>query len=69
MASAFRAAYEGLGADISGGKSVTMQKIWHLIQVATSLQLGSKLQFLCINIHAHKNLGLPFLVNKKGIGW
>ncbi|XP_077253727.1 nuclear pore complex protein NUP93A-like [Tasmannia lanceolata] len=29
---AFRAAYEGLGLDISGVKSVSMQKIWHLIQ-------------------------------------
>ncbi|KAG1338613.1 nuclear pore complex protein NUP93A [Cocos nucifera] len=31
-ATAFRGAYEGLGLDISGTKSVTMQKIWHLIQ-------------------------------------
>ncbi|KAJ4809671.1 Nuclear pore complex protein Nup93 [Rhynchospora pubera] len=32
LATALRAAYEGLGADSSGGKSVNMQKIWHLIQ-------------------------------------
>ncbi|KAH0462393.1 hypothetical protein IEQ34_009968 [Dendrobium chrysotoxum] len=31
-ATAFRNAYESLGLDRSGGKSVTMQKIWHLIQ-------------------------------------
>lgn len=31
-ATAFRNAYEKLGLDRSGGKSVTMQKIWHLIQ-------------------------------------
>ncbi|KAI3935522.1 hypothetical protein MKW92_008632 [Papaver armeniacum] len=31
-ATAFRGAYETLGLDVSGGKSVTMQKIWHLIQ-------------------------------------
>lgn len=29
---AFRGAYEGLGLGISSGKSVSMQKIWHLIQ-------------------------------------
>ncbi|ONK76363.1 uncharacterized protein A4U43_C03F26910 [Asparagus officinalis] len=32
-ATAFRGAYEGLGLDVSGGKSVSMQKIWHLIQM------------------------------------
>lgn len=31
-ATAFRGAYESLGLDISGTKSVTMHKIWHLIQ-------------------------------------
>ncbi|KAG5515560.1 hypothetical protein RHGRI_036566 [Rhododendron griersonianum] len=31
-ATAFKGAYESLGLDASGGKSVTMQKIWHLIQ-------------------------------------
>uniref|UniRef100_A0A5B7BH26 Nuclear pore protein n=1 Tax=Davidia involucrata TaxID=16924 RepID=A0A5B7BH26_DAVIN len=31
-ATAFKGAYESLGLDTSGGKSVTMQKIWHLIQ-------------------------------------
>lgn len=31
-ATAFRNAFERLGLDGSGGKSVTMQKIWHLIQ-------------------------------------
>ncbi|PKA58472.1 Uncharacterized protein AXF42_Ash013978 [Apostasia shenzhenica] len=31
-ATEFRNAYESMGLDLSGGKSVTMQKIWHLIQ-------------------------------------
>ncbi|KAK9290676.1 hypothetical protein L1049_008850 [Liquidambar formosana] len=31
-ATAFKGAYESLGLDASGGKSVSMQKIWHLIQ-------------------------------------
>lgn len=31
-ATAFRGAYERLGLDASGGKSVSIQKIWHLIQ-------------------------------------
>ncbi|XP_039128738.1 nuclear pore complex protein NUP93A-like [Dioscorea cayenensis subsp. rotundata] len=31
-ATAFRSTYEGMELDTSGGKSVTMQKIWHLIQ-------------------------------------
>ncbi|XP_010279553.1 PREDICTED: nuclear pore complex protein NUP93A-like isoform X2 [Nelumbo nucifera] len=31
-ATAFKVAYEGLGLDVPGGKSVSMQKIWHLIQ-------------------------------------
>lgn len=32
-ATAFKGAYEGLGLDASSGKSVNMQKMWHLIQV------------------------------------
>ncbi|KAJ6687615.1 NUCLEAR PORE COMPLEX PROTEIN NUP93 NUCLEOPORIN NUP93 DEAD EYE PROTEIN [Salix koriyanagi] len=31
-ATAFKSAYESLGAEVSGGKSVNMQKIWHLVQ-------------------------------------
>ncbi|KQK21691.1 nuclear pore complex protein NUP93A [Brachypodium distachyon] len=31
-ATAFRAAYESLSVDVIGAKSVTMQKVWHLIQ-------------------------------------
>ncbi|XP_038993250.1 nuclear pore complex protein NUP93A-like [Hibiscus syriacus] len=31
-ATAFKAAYESLGTEASGGKSVNMQKMWHLIQ-------------------------------------
>ncbi|XWS56299.1 hypothetical protein CRYUN_Cryun09bG0074000 [Craigia yunnanensis] len=31
-AAAFKAAYESLGTEASGGKSVNMQKMWHLIQ-------------------------------------
>ncbi|KAF5941217.1 hypothetical protein HYC85_022384 [Camellia sinensis] len=31
-ATVFKGAYESLGLDASGGKSVSMQKIWHLIQ-------------------------------------
>ncbi|XP_052176357.1 nuclear pore complex protein NUP93A-like [Diospyros lotus] len=34
-ATAFKGAYESLGLDASGGKSVSMQKIWHLIQTLT----------------------------------
>lgn len=32
-AKAFKDAYESLGLQTSGGKSVNMQKIWHLLQV------------------------------------
>ncbi|KAK2985810.1 hypothetical protein RJ640_019306 [Escallonia rubra] len=32
-ATAFKSAYESLRLDASGGKSVSMQKIWHLIQL------------------------------------
>lgn len=32
-ATAFKGAYESLGLDASSGKSVNMQKLWHLIQV------------------------------------
>ncbi|KAG8643753.1 nuclear pore complex protein NUP93A [Manihot esculenta] len=31
-ATAFRSAYESLGIEASGGRSVNMQKIWHLVQ-------------------------------------
>ncbi|XP_059668390.1 nuclear pore complex protein NUP93A-like [Cornus florida] len=31
-ATAFKGAYESLGVDATGGKSVSMQKIWHLMQ-------------------------------------
>ncbi|XP_057982057.1 nuclear pore complex protein NUP93A [Malania oleifera] len=31
-AAAFKGAYESLGLETSGGKSVSMQKIWHLVQ-------------------------------------
>ncbi|KAJ6677231.1 NUCLEAR PORE COMPLEX PROTEIN NUP93 NUCLEOPORIN NUP93 DEAD EYE PROTEIN [Salix viminalis] len=31
-ATAFKSAYESLGVEVSGGKSVNMQKIWHLVQ-------------------------------------
>ncbi|KAM6568270.1 hypothetical protein CsatB_016255 [Cannabis sativa] len=34
-ATAFKGAYESLGLDASGGKSVHFQKIWHLIQALT----------------------------------
>ncbi|PON32442.1 Nucleoporin interacting component [Trema orientale] len=34
-ATAFKVAYESLGLDASGGKSVNFQKIWHLIQAMT----------------------------------
>ncbi|KAJ7972191.1 Nuclear pore protein [Quillaja saponaria] len=32
-ATAFRSAYQSLGLDVTGGKSVTIQKIWHLVQM------------------------------------
>ncbi|KAF7814360.1 nuclear pore complex protein NUP93A-like [Senna tora] len=32
-AAAFKGAYESLNVDASGGKSVTMRKIWHLVQM------------------------------------
>ncbi|KAK4757373.1 hypothetical protein SAY87_018674 [Trapa incisa] len=38
-ASAFKGAYECLSIDTSGGKSVSMQKIWHLIQCLTGENL------------------------------
>lgn len=35
-ATAFKGAYESLGLHASGGKSVNMQKIWHLLQVTSN---------------------------------
>ncbi|KAL2591041.1 hypothetical protein AAZV13_13G321600 [Glycine max] len=40
-AAAFKGAYENLGIDASGGKSVTMRKIWHLVQAALGGGVGN----------------------------
>lgn len=37
-AAAFKAAFESLGLEASGGRSVGMQKIWHLVQVSCKIR-------------------------------
>lgn len=61
-ATAFKAAYESLGIEASGGKSVNMQKIWHLIQTLmgedVSMQRGvSKKMSLVTGARHHLELG------------
>ncbi|CAH9134907.1 unnamed protein product [Cuscuta epithymum] len=50
-ATAFKHAYESLGLDTSGGKSVSMQKIWHLVlalmgEDATRLNVSKKVSLV-----------------------
>ncbi|KAK9154799.1 LOW QUALITY PROTEIN: hypothetical protein Sjap_002279 [Stephania japonica] len=40
-ATAFKTAYESMGLDMTGSKSVSMQKIWHLIQAALGGAVGN----------------------------
>lgn len=61
-ATAFKSAYEGLGLDSSGGKSVTMHKIWHLIQMlmgenSTAQRNVSKKMSLVIGARHHLEWG------------
>ncbi|KAL6273018.1 hypothetical protein ACE6H2_023710 [Prunus campanulata] len=61
-ASAFKGAYESLGLDASGGKSVNMQKIWHLLQTLMgediTIQRGaSKRMSLVIGARRHLEWG------------
>ncbi|XP_029128696.1 nuclear pore complex protein NUP93A isoform X1 [Cajanus cajan] len=61
-AAAFKGAYENLGIDASGGKSVTMRKIWHLVQVMlmgedSTPQRVSKRMSLVIGARRHLEWG------------
>ncbi|KAL5156526.1 Nuclear pore complex protein NUP93A [Glycine soja] len=65
-AAAFKGAYENLGIDASGGKSVTMRKIWHLVQVVlvvmlmgeeSAVQRVSKRMSLIIGARRHLEWG------------
>ncbi|XP_027339854.1 nuclear pore complex protein NUP93A-like isoform X1 [Abrus precatorius] len=60
-AAAFKGAYENLGIDASGGKSVTMRKIWHLVQMLmdedSALQHVSKKMMLIIGARRHLEWG------------
>ncbi|MED6169156.1 Nuclear pore complex protein nup93a [Stylosanthes scabra] len=60
-ATAFRLAYESLGIDASGGKSVTMRKIWHLVQMLlaedSAPQNVSKRMALIIGARRHLEWG------------
>ncbi|KAJ0797914.1 putative nucleoporin interacting component [Helianthus annuus] len=61
-ATAFKSAYESLGLDSSGGKSVTMGKIWHLVQTLLGENSSvprnvSKKMSLVIGARRHLELG------------
>ncbi|KAJ4706376.1 Nuclear pore protein [Melia azedarach] len=61
-AAAFKGAYESLGLEVSGGKSVNMQKIWHLLQTmmgedATLQRNVSRKMPLVIGARRHLELG------------
>uniref|UniRef100_I1MCH8 Nuclear pore protein n=1 Tax=Glycine max TaxID=3847 RepID=I1MCH8_SOYBN len=60
-AAAFKGAYENLGIDASGGKSVTMRKIWHLVQMLmgeeSAVQRVSKRMSLIIGARRHLEWG------------
>lgn len=60
-AAAFKGAYENLGIDASGGKSVTMRKIWHLVQMLmgedSTPQRVSKRMSLIIGARRHLEWG------------
>ncbi|KAK2425410.1 nuclear pore complex protein NUP93A [Trifolium repens] len=61
LATAFKDAYESLGIDASGGKSVTMRKIWHLVQMLmddnSTLRHVSKKMSLIIGARRHLEWG------------
>ncbi|PNX98943.1 nuclear pore complex protein, partial [Trifolium pratense] len=61
LATAFKGAYENLGIDASGGKSVTMRKIWHLVQMLmdedSNLRHVSKKMSLIIGARRHLEWG------------
>ncbi|CAK8535698.1 unnamed protein product [Lathyrus sativus] len=61
LATAFKGAYESLGIDASGGKSVRMRKIWHLVQMLmdedSTLQRVSKKMSLIIGARRHLEWG------------
>ncbi|XP_058780494.1 nuclear pore complex protein NUP93A-like [Vicia villosa] len=61
LATAFKGAYESLGIDASGGKSVRMRKIWHLVQMLmdedTTLRHVSKKMSLIIGARRHLEWG------------
>ncbi|WJX86585.1 Nuclear pore complex protein nup93a [Trifolium repens] len=61
LATAFKGAYESLGIDASGGKSVTMRKIWHLVQMLmdedSTLRHVSKKMSLIIGARRHLEWG------------
>ncbi|XP_004486689.1 nuclear pore complex protein NUP93A-like [Cicer arietinum] len=60
-ATGFKGAYESLGIDSSGGKSVTMRKIWHLVQMLmnedSTLRRVSKRMSLIIGARRHLEWG------------
>ncbi|BAT91543.1 nuclear pore complex protein NUP93A-like [Vigna umbellata] len=59
-AAAFKGAYENLGIDASSGKSVTMRKIWHLVQMLMdedSAPRVSKRMSLIIGARRHLEWG------------
>ncbi|GJW21128.1 nuclear pore complex protein NUP93A [Tanacetum coccineum] len=61
-ATAFKVAYESLGLDSSGGKSVTMSKIWHLVQTlmgenSSAQGIVSKKMSLIIGARRHLEWG------------
>ncbi|KAK2406591.1 nuclear pore complex protein NUP93A [Trifolium repens] len=61
LATAFKGIYESLGIDASGGKSVTMRKIWHLVQMLmdedSTLRHVSKKMSLIIGARRHLEWG------------
>lgn len=48
-ATAFRNAYNSLELDVSEGKNVSMQKIWHLVQVSSLLVIVSIFLYFSLN--------------------
>ncbi|KAE9585841.1 hypothetical protein Lal_00010059 [Lupinus albus] len=60
-AASFKGAYESLGIDAGGGKSVTMRKIWHLVQMmmdgVSTQQHVSERMSLTIGARRHLELG------------
>ncbi|XP_066380240.1 nuclear pore complex protein NUP93A-like [Miscanthus floridulus] len=60
-ATVFRAAYESLSVDAVGTKSVTMQKVWHLIQAlvgeGSTHRIGSRKMSLVVGARRHLEWG------------